>query len=143
MYKQLLIFNLILLNIKNNIFKFNLETHQFLNDTLTTRLNILFFQSWLEIFPSYFARQISPLSSNNQNPTIRYLCGQRPGTWGRSDWRVFCQYIYPEPHLLLTRRPAKIIRNPWCHLNLPKLTLTSHNLKVSHSSPSLESWGKF
>ena len=62
-------FQQILLNIKN-LFKYNFETHQFQNVSLTTRLNILFFQSWLEIFPWYFARQISPLSSNNQNPTI-------------------------------------------------------------------------
>ena len=50
MYKQLLIlqiFNRILWKIKNNLFKFNFETHQFLNDSLTSRQNILFFQSVL------------------------------------------------------------------------------------------------
>ena len=135
-------FQQILLNIKN-LFKYNFETHQFQNVSLTTRLNILFFQSWLEIFPSYFARQISPLSW--QCPLTIKIRPLSVRTWTmhpRENWLTCILSIYLSGASSIADQPAKIIRNPWCHLNLPKLTLTSHNLKVSHSSPSLVSWGE-
>ena len=142
MYKQLLIlqiFERIFRKLKNNLFKYNFETHQFLNDSLTARLNILFFQSWLKIFPSYFVRK-SPRCP--QTIKIRPLSVRTRTKDPRENWLTCILSIYLSGASSIADQPAKIIRNPWCHLNLPKLTLTSHNLKVYHFSPSLVSWGE-